>query len=165
MGNRPQINTQAPNFSLPDGDFKPVRLSDYRGKNVVLVFYPGDWSPVCTGELALFQETIDEIRAHNAQILAISVDSPHCHRSWSDHQHLSFPLLSDFWPHGAVARLYGVFREADGVSDRALFFIDANGTVRDVWVAHHIDVPPGLSIVFDALQRMEAAATAPAQHA
>ena len=165
MGTRPQPNTQAPDFELPDGEFNPVRLSDYRGKNVVLAFYPADWSPVCTGELSLMQEMLDEIRSYNAEILAVSVDNPHCHRAWCERQHLSFPLLADFWPHGGVARQYGVFREHEGISERALFFIDANGLVRDMWVAPQIETPPGLNLIFDALARISSAPAPQALHA
>src|SRR5688572_10540777 len=106
MADLPQPNTLAIDFTLPDGDAQLVRLSDYRGKNVVLAFYPADWSPVCTSELALIQETIDEIRGYNAEVLGISVDNHWSHKAWTDRQHLTFPLLSDFWPHGEVSQRY-----------------------------------------------------------
>src|SRR5690242_21808544 len=114
-----QANAPAPDFSLPDGENRPVRLSDYRGKHVVLAFYPNDWSPVCSSELALFQEVIDDIHGYDAEVLAVSVDSRWSHKAWAAAKHITFPLLSDFWPHGAVAREYGVFREHDGFTDRA----------------------------------------------
>jgi peroxiredoxin len=156
MSSIPQAGARARDFTLPDGDGKPVELRDYRGKNVVLAFYPADWSPVCTSELALIQETLDEIREYNAEVIGVSVDGRWSHRAWAEHQHLTFPLLSDFWPHGEVARQYGVFRESDGISERALFFIDASGTIRDTWVAENPGIAPGLNIIFDALERIQA---------
>jgi peroxiredoxin len=157
MPELPRPNRKAVDFTLPDSDAKPVKLSQYRGKNVVLAFYPADWSPVCTTELALFQETLDQIHDQNAEIIGVSVDSPYSHRAWADKQHLTFPLLSDFWPHGSVSRQFGVFREKDGVSDRALIFIDDAGNVRSTWVADDPDIAPGLDIVFDRLGEMNGA--------
>lgn len=156
MSSIPQAGARARDFTLPDGDGKPVELRDYRGKNVVLAFYPADWSAVCTSELALIQETLDEIREYNAEVIGVSVDGRWSHRAWAEHQHLTFPLLSDFWPHGEVARQYGVFRESDGISERALFFIDASGTIRDTWVGENPGIAPGLNIIFDALERIQA---------
>jgi peroxiredoxin len=152
---RPEKYTAAPDFTLPDSNNQPVRLSDYRGKNVVLAFYPADWSPVCTTELALVQETLDEIREHNAEFIGISVDSSWSHRAWADQQNLTFPLLSDFWPHGAVSERYGVMRDQDGTSDRALFFIDARGKIRDSWVAEDPGIAPGLDLIFGPLEEIE----------
>src|SRR5262245_25756445 len=157
MAGLPRPNGKALDFTLPDSDARPVKLSHYRGKNVVLAFYPADWSPVCTSELALFQETLDQIHDQNAEIIGVSVDSPYSHRAWSDQQKLTFPLLSDFWPHGSVSREYGVFREQDGVSDRALIFIDDAGNVRSTWVAEDPDIAPGLDILFDRLSEMNTA--------
>ncbi|HZR47222.1 MAG TPA: peroxiredoxin [Candidatus Manganitrophaceae bacterium] len=148
-------NQPAGDFTLLGGDERPVKLSDYRGKNVVLAFYPADWSPVCTSELSLIQETLDEIRDYNAEILAVSVDNVYSHRAWAEKLHLTYPLLSDFWPHGAVAREYGVFREKDGISNRAIFFIDDAGTIRERWVAEDPTIAPGLNIIFDALEKIQ----------
>ncbi|TAK00949.1 MAG: peroxiredoxin [Candidatus Manganitrophaceae bacterium] len=155
MASSQKTNTPAAEFTLPNAEGQPVRLSDYRGKNVVLSFYPADWSPVCTSELSLIQETLDDIRGYNAEVVAVSVDNTYSHRAWAEKQRLSFPLLSDFWPHGAVARQYGVFRENDGISERALFFIDASGMLRDSWVSKDPAIPPGLNIIFDGLERIE----------
>ena len=153
----PEPNTPAPDFNLPDGNNKRFKLSEFRGKNVVLAFYPADWSPVCTSELAIIQETIEDIRAHNAEILAVSVDNVWSHKAWAQQQNLSFPLLSDFWPHGEVARKYGVFLEKDGISNRALFFIDGSGNVRSSWIAENPTVAPGINIIFDALEQIKGA--------
>jgi peroxiredoxin len=149
-----QPGTAGPDFTLLDGQGKPVRLSGYRGKNVVLAFYPADWTPVCSSELALFQETLSEIRGYNAELLALSCDSHHSHRAWAERTNLTMPLLSDFWPHGQTAREYGVFRDREGTSDRALFILDHVGVVHEVWVAEDPDVAPGLNVVFDALARL-----------
>jgi peroxiredoxin len=150
-----QPNTQSVDFTLLNGDQQPIRLRDYRGKNVVLAFYPADWSPVCTSELALFQETLDDIHGYNAEILGISVDGTYSHKAWAKNQRLTFPLLSDFWPHGEVAQKYGVFNEINGKSERALFFIDATGMIQAVWVAENPEIAPGINIVFDTLQHMQ----------
>jgi peroxiredoxin len=165
MSEIPKPNTQAADFGLPDGNAQTVRLSDYRGKNVVLVFYPADWSPVCTSELALIQETLDDIHEFNAEVLGISVDGRHCHRAWAESQHLTFPLLSDFWPHGAVAQQYGVFNEKNGKSERALFFIDETGTLRDTWVAEDPGIAPGINIIFKALEQIHGPRKEQARHA
>lgn len=161
----PQPNTQAPDFSLPDTEGRPVKLSDYHGRNVALAFYPADWSPVCTSELALIQEVIEDIRDFNAEVLGVSVDSRWSHRAWAETQHLTFPLLSDFWPHGEASRLYGVFREADGISDRAMFFIDSAGILRDSWIAQDPAIAPGLNIIFNALKAIQTRQPAEATHA
>lgn len=151
-------NETAPDFTLPGGDGRPVALRDHRGHNLILAFYPADWSPVCGSELALFQEVLGEIRGRNAEILGISVDNSFSHRAYGEAQHLTFPLLADFWPHGAVAKQYGVFRDGDGVAQRSLFFIDAAGIVQSSWVSGDQAVAPGLDVVFEALDRLEGVA-------
>jgi peroxiredoxin len=156
MATLPRSDTPAIDFTLPDAERRPVSLHDYRGKNVVLAFYPGDWTPVCTSELALFQETLDDIHGKNAEVIAISADTSSSHKAWADRQHLTFPLLSDFWPHGSVAQRYGVFDDRAGQCARALFFIDRDGTLRDSWVAEDPDIAPGMDLVFDTLERLEA---------
>jgi peroxiredoxin len=158
MSPTPQPDTPAIDLTLPDAHRAPVQLSDFRGKNVVLAFYPGDWTPVCASELTLMQETLEEIHAHNAEIVGISTDSSASHRAWAEHEHLTFPLLSDFWPHGEAARRYGVFDDRAGVCGRALFFIDAEGTLREAWVAEDPAIAPGLDVVFDALGRIQGTA-------
>jgi peroxiredoxin len=157
-------DTPAPDFALLDGEGRRIRLSGFRGRNVMLAFYPGDWTPVCTSELSLFEETLDDIRGYNAEVLGLSCDTRHSHRAWAERMHLTIPLLSDFWPHGDVARQYGVFRDVDGTCERALVFIDSVGTVKDVWVAPDPDVAPGLNLVFDALGRIHAQYEGEASH-
>jgi peroxiredoxin len=156
MSDRPQPGTPAPDFTLPDSERQPVRLSDYRGRNVVLAFYPADWSDVCTSQLAIMQQHLDRIRSYDADVIAVSVDSHESHRAWAQYQGLTFPLLSDFWPHGAVAELYGVLRPADGISERALFFVDRDGLIQDVWIGEHPGVQPPIELVLESLDRLRA---------
>ena len=126
-----QAGDQAPDFELPDQHGTPVRLSGFRGtKKVVLVFYPLAFSPVCSGELFALREEFPEVSSGDVELLTVSVDSLFAHRAWADAEHFQFGLLSDFWPHGAVAKQYGVFDEARGVATRGTFIIDSSGTVR-----------------------------------
>jgi len=126
-----EIGDQAPDFELPDQHGTPVKLSSFRGsKNVVLVFYPLAFSPVCSGELCALREEFPEVDRDDVALLTVSVDSMFTHRAWADAEHFQFSLLSDFWPHGAVAKEYGVFDETRGLAVRGTFVIDKNGAVR-----------------------------------
>jgi peroxiredoxin len=145
--------TPAPDFTLPSGPDSQLRLSELRGKPVILVFYPADWSPVCGDELALFNEVLPELQAHDAQLLGISVDGVWCHRSYSDARHLRFPLLSDFEPKGEVSRAYGAYRQKGGFSERALFLIDRDGVIRWSYLSP-VDVNPGVDGVLSALEQL-----------
>src|SRR5471030_3057376 len=120
----------APDFSLPTTPDQKVSLSDFRGQAVVLVFYPADWSPVCSDQLGLYNELKDEFAQFDAQLLGISVDGVWCHLAFSKDRKLHIPLLADFEPKGAVSREYGVYSEKDGESLRAMFVIDAKGVIR-----------------------------------
>jgi mycoredoxin-dependent peroxiredoxin len=125
------IGQGAPDFELNDQHGHPVRLSTFRGtKNVVLVFYPLAFSGVCSGELAAMRDDFPEVTRDDVELLTVSVDSVFAHRAWSDRENFAFSLLSDFWPHGSVAKLYGVFDENKGVSARGTFIIDKSGVVR-----------------------------------
>lgn len=148
-------NEQAVDFTLPSGDGTQIRLSDYRGRNVVLCFYPFDWSPVCGNELTLISEVLEEVRSYNAEVLAISCDSTWSHRAWAKDQGYRFPLLSDFWPHGGVAQQYGVFRAKEGCAERSVFFIDSQGIVRDSWVSEDPTISPGIDVIFGGLEQIE----------
>jgi peroxiredoxin len=145
--------TPAPDFTLPSGPDSQLRLSELRGKPVILVFYPADWSPVCGDELALFNEVLPELQAHDAQLLGISVDGVWCHRAYSDARHLRFPLLSDFEPKGEVSRAYGAYRQKGGFSERALFLIDRDGVIRWSYLSP-VDVNPGVDGVLSALEQL-----------
>ena len=126
-----EVGQEAPDFELKDQHGTPVRLSSFRGgKNVVLVFYPLAFSGVCSGELCAIRDDFPEVTGDDVELLAISVDSSFVLRTWADRDNFSFRLLSDFWPHGEVAKLYGVFDENLGVATRGTFIIDTAGIVR-----------------------------------
>ncbi|MHB1433988.1 MAG: peroxiredoxin [Streptosporangiaceae bacterium] len=126
-----EIGDFAPDFELKDQHGTPVRLSDLRGKtNVVLVFYPLAFSGVCSGELCALRDTFPEAEREDVALLTVSVDSVFAHKTWSDAEGYKFGLLSDFWPHGEVARSYGVFDEERGIATRGTFIIDKTGVVR-----------------------------------
>lgn len=127
----PAVGDWAPDFELKDHHGTPVRLSGFRGrKNVVLVFYPLAFSSVCTNEMHTIRDDLASFQDEDVQVLAVSVDSMFTLRAFSEHDGLEFPLLSDFWPHGDVAKKYGVFDEKLGVATRGTFIIDKDGTVR-----------------------------------
>jgi mycoredoxin-dependent peroxiredoxin len=126
-----EVGDQAPDFELKDQHGTPVKLSEFRGKkNVVLVFYPLAFSGVCTSEMCAIRDDFPEVTREDVELLAVSVDSGFVLRTWADRDHFNFPLLSDFWPHGAVAKSYGVFDEEKGVATRGTFIIDKSGVVR-----------------------------------
>jgi peroxiredoxin len=141
----------APAFTLHDGGGKPVSLADFRGRRVVLVFYPFDWSPVCGDQLALYNELLDDIGALNAQLLAISVDSTYCHAAFARDRRYRFPLLADFEPKGQVARAYGAYESHEGCAERALFVVDAAGVIRWSYLSP-MDVNPGADGILKALE-------------
>src|SRR5215468_3968119 len=117
--------TAAPDFALRSTPDQSVSLSDFRGQPVILAFYPEDWSPVCSDQLALYQELLPEFQKLNAELIGISVDGIWCHLAFAKDRNLHFPLLADFEPKGEVSRRYQAYRTADGTSERALFVIDA----------------------------------------
>ena len=126
-----EIGDEAPDFELPDQHGTPVKLSSFRGKkNVVLVFYPLAFSGVCTGELCAMRDEFPEVTRDDVELLTVSVDSTFTHRAWSDAEKFQFGLLSDFWPHGGVAKAYGIFDDQRGVATRGTFVIDKEGVVR-----------------------------------
>ena len=126
-----EVGDEAPDFELKDQHGTPVRLSSLRGdKNVVIVFYPFAFSRVCSGEMCAMRDQFPEAARDDVELLAVSVDTGFSLRTWADQQHFDFEMLSDFWPHGAVARSYGVFDENLGAATRGTFIIDKNGVVR-----------------------------------
>lgn len=143
----------APSFTLPDQMGEPVSLHDLCGKPVVLVFYPAAWSPVCGDQLTLYNEVLPLFQAHDAQVLAISVDGRWCHRAFAEQRNLRFSLLSDFEPKGAVARLYGVYDPDNGVAQRALFVLDSEGRVCWSHVSPN-KVNPGADGILRALEAL-----------
>ncbi|MGW3723580.1 peroxiredoxin [Streptomyces sp. NPDC000851] len=126
-----QVGDKAPDFELKDNHGRDVRLSDFRGeKNVVLLFYPFAFTGVCTGELCEVRDNLPEFEDRDTQVLAVSNDSIHTLRVFAEQEGLEYPLLSDFWPHGATSRAYGVFDEDKGCAVRGTFVIDKDGVVR-----------------------------------
>jgi peroxiredoxin len=126
-----EVGDQAPDFELRDQHGTPVKLSSFRGeKNVVLVFYPLAFSGVCSGEMQALRDEFPEANRDDVALLTVSVDSGYALRAWSDREKFGFGLLSDFWPHGGIAREYGVFEENLGIAARGTFIIDKDGVVR-----------------------------------
>jgi mycoredoxin-dependent peroxiredoxin len=126
-----EVGDKAPDFELKDQHGTPVKLSGFAGqKNVVLVFYPLAFSGVCSGELAALRDEFPEVSRDDVELLTVSVDSGYALRAWDDAEQFGFGLLSDFWPHGGVAKAYGVFDENLGIATRGTFIIDKNGVVR-----------------------------------
>ena len=147
--------TPAPDFALHTTPDQVVSLSEFRGRPVILAFYPADWSPVCGDQMALYNELLDEFARFDAELLGISVDGAWCHLAFAHERKLRFPLLADFEPKGAVARLYGAYREQDGTSERALFVIDPEGVIR--WsYASPVGVNPGADGILRALESLKA---------
>lgn len=145
--------TTAPDFELPRSPDQTVSLSEFRGRPVILTFYPADWSPVCTDQLALYQEVLPEFRRFNAELLGVSVDGVWSHLAFAKDRNLRFPLLADFEPKGQVARAYHVYQADEGTSERALYVIDAEGIVRWSYVSP-AGVNPGADGILRALETL-----------
>jgi peroxiredoxin len=146
---------RAPDFELHATPDQLVSLSDFRGRAVVLAFYPADWSPVCGDQMALYNEILPEFHRMGADMIGISVDGAWCHAAFAAARKLHFPLLSDFEPKGAVARAYGAYRDGDGHSERALFVIDGEGVIRWSYCSP-VGVNPGADGILEALEAMQA---------
>ena len=146
--------TPAPDFALRSTPDQTVKLSEFRGRPVVLAFFPADWSPVCGDQMGLYNEMLSEFQEFDAELLGISVDGSWCHAAFSRDRKLHFPLLADFEPKGEVARLYGVYRPSDGTSERALFVIDAEGVIRWSYVSP-VGVNPGAAGILSALEELQ----------
>jgi peroxiredoxin len=148
-----KAGTPAPDFSLHTTPDQKVSLSEFRGRPVILVFYPADFSPVCGDEMTLFNEILPEFEKYNSVLFGVSVDGVWCHLAFSKDRKLRFPLLSDFEPKGEVAREYGVYRREDGISERALFVIDKDGIIRWSYISP-IGINPGANGVLNALESL-----------
>jgi peroxiredoxin len=146
-----EAGTRAPEFKLHSTPDQLVALSDFHGSPLILAFYPADWSPVCGDQMALYNEILSEFHRFKAILVGISVDGSWCHAAFAKDRKLHFPLLADFEPKGAVARTYGVYRADDGVTERALFVIDAEGTIRWSYVSP-IGINPGADGILAALE-------------
>ena len=146
--------TEAPDFELRSTPDQTLSLGELRGTPVILVFYPEDWSPVCSDQLALYQQLLPEFQGFGAELVGVSVDGIWCHLAFAQDRNLHFPLLADFEPKGDVSRRYGVYRSQDGTSERALYVIDADGIVRWSYVSP-VGVNPGADGILRALESLE----------
>ena len=148
-----QPGTSAPPFTSRVTPDQNLSLEEFRGRPVILAFYPDDWSPVCGDQMALYNEILPEFHRFNAELMGISVDGVWCHAAFSRDRKLHFPLLADFEPKGAVSKLYGAFRDGEGVSERALFVIDKRGTITWSYISP-IAVNPGADGILEALESL-----------
>ena len=156
-----EAGTVAPEFELRATPDQSVRLADFHGRPLIIAFYPADWSPVCTDQMALYNEVLPEFRRFEAELVGISVDHAWCHIAFAEARNLHFPLLADFHPKGEVARRYGVYDEDVGMSKRALFVLDGDGVIRWSYVSP-IGVNPGADGILGALESMRGADAAAA---
>lgn len=162
MGELLKTGETAPDFTLSsnageaagDGG-ETFTLSTLRGKNVVLAFYPADWSAVCGDQLTLYNELLPAFEKQNAELVGISVDGVFCHAAFRDARDYKMTLLSDFEPKGEVAKKYGVYREGDGFSERALFVIDEDGVIRYSYVSP-LGINPGAKEILQTLKEIQA---------
>jgi peroxiredoxin len=143
--------TAAPEFRLPSAPDQTLSLAELRGRPVILVFYPEDWSPVCSDQLGLYQQLLPEFQRFNAELLGISVDGVWSHVAFARDRNLRFPLLADFEPKGEVARAYQVYRAGEGTSERALFVVDGEGIVHWSFVSPY-GINPGADGILRALE-------------
>jgi len=147
-------NEEAPGFELFSVPDRKISLSESRGKNVILAFYPADWSPVCGDQISLYNEMLNYFKKYNAVLLGISVDGKWCHKAYMETRKLQFPLLADFEPKGEVAKKYGVYNIKEGQCERALFVIDANGIIRWSYLSPR-SVNPGADGILEALDNIQ----------
>jgi peroxiredoxin len=163
MGDYPsdalQPGTAASDFQLKSTPDQSVRLADFRGRALIMAFYPADWSPVCTDQMALYNEILPEFRNLGAQLVGISIDHAWCHIAFARDRNLRFPLLADFHPKGEAARRYGVYDDEIGMSERALFVVDPEGVIHWSYVSP-IGVNPGADGILAALESMAGRAVA-----
>jgi peroxiredoxin len=143
---------RAPDFALPRSPDDRMRLSDLRGAPVVLAFYPADWSPVCSDQMALYQAAMPEFASYGARLVGVSVDGVWCHKAFAQQRGIEFPLLSDFEPKGEVARRYGSYTD-EGTAARSLFVVDHAGVIAWNYLSP-ADVNPGADGVLDALAQL-----------
>ena len=149
-----QKGTFAPDFDLNATPDQKLKLSDLRGKRIILAFYPADWSPVCSDQIALYNEMLSIFHKHKAEIIAISVDSKWCHTAFIHHHKIHFPLLADFEPKGQISRIYGAYNESEGTSLRALFVMDEEGVIQWSYLSPD-GINPGADGILDALEEMD----------
>jgi peroxiredoxin len=145
------VGDHAPDFTLRNQDGEKVSLADYRGRKVMLVFYPGDFSPVCGDQFSIYQEVKPEIETQGVELVGISVDSFFAHKAFQEKLGFDTTLLSDFEPKGEVARAYGSYVERMGFANRTLVLVDEDGTVAWTYESPNPGEFPGANVIFDAL--------------
>lgn len=148
------VGTVAPDFTLFATPDQTLSLSELKGAPVILAFYPADWSPVCGDQMTFYNQILPTFAKAGARLLGISVDGVWCHEAFAAERKLHFPLLSDFQPKGGVARSFGVYREKEGTTERALFVIDADGIVRWSYVSP-IGINPGADGILETLENLK----------
>jgi peroxiredoxin len=146
--------TIAPDFELYATPDQKLKLSQLRNRKVILAFYPADWSPVCSDQMALYNEMLSFFRKHNAEVIGISVDGKWCHLAFAENRKLNFPLLADSEPKGKVAKMYEVYDEKEGECLRALYVIDESGIIRWSYLSP-VGMNPGADGILDALEEMD----------
>jgi len=146
-----EVGQQAPDFTLRNQEGEKVSLADYRGRKLMLVFYPADFSPVCGDQFSIYQEVKPQIDEAGAELVGISVDSAWAHRAFQEKLGFEFTLLSDFEPKGEVARAYGSYIDRVGTANRTLVLIDEDGVVAWTYESPNPGEFPGANIIFDAL--------------
>jgi peroxiredoxin len=145
------VGEAAPAFALPDQDKEVVSLADFAGRKVLLVFYPADFSSVCSDQLSIYQEVKPELAEKDVELVGISVDGPNAHKAFQEKLGIDTPLLSDFEPKGEVARAYGSYIEGAGVANRTLVLVDEDGKVAWTYESPTPAEFPGANVIFDAL--------------
>jgi peroxiredoxin len=145
------VGETAPDFTLRNQDGEQVSLADFRGRKVMLVFYPFDFSPVCSDQLSLYQEVKSDIEAKGATLVGVSVDSPYAHKAFQEKLGVDTTLLADFEPKGEVARAYGSYLDGPGMANRTLVLVDEDGKVAWTYESPNPGEFPGANVIFDAL--------------
>ena len=146
-----EVGQQAPDFTLRNQEGEKVSLADYRGRKVMLVFYPADFSPVCGDQFSIYQEVKPQIDETGAELVGVSVDSAWAHRAFQEKLGFEFTLLSDFEPKGEVARAYGSYIDRVGTANRTLVLVDEEGKVAWTYESPNPGEFPGANVIFDAL--------------
>jgi len=145
------VGEQAPDFTLRNQEGEKVSLSDFRGRKLMLVFYPADFSPVCGDQFSIYQEVRPEIEEKGVELVGISVDSAWAHKAFQEKLGFEFTLLSDFEPKGEVARAYGSYLDQAGIANRTLVLVDEDGKVAWTYESPNPGEFPGANVIFDAL--------------
>ena len=152
-----KVGEKAPDFSLPNHKGEQVSLSDFRGRKVMLAFYPSDFSPVCSDQLSIYQEVKPDLAEAGLEVVGVSIDHSWAHRAFRKELNLDFTLLADFHPKGQVAELYGAYLPDYGTSNRSLVLVDPEGVVSWVYESTTPLEIPGANLLFDALEATDKA--------